>query len=161
MYLRKDDAKALLKQFDDAIKKDILDSIKILGGLAEDSDWTFVIKSHSLVESLINDLLISRIGEAELQKTIKMLPLHDNKTSKVHILKSYNLLDKEALFFIRKFSELRNSIIHSFASSNFNFTEYFAGLDKNQKKVWLKTVTWYSDEPIIVQNMRYGSLYKL
>ncbi|MCI5132552.1 MAG: hypothetical protein D3904_13825 [Candidatus Electrothrix sp. EH2] len=146
MYLREEEAGTLFKQVDSAVKKDIKDSIKVLGSLAGESDWTFIVKSHSLVESLINKLLISKINKIELKRTIKFLPLHDRKTSKIDILKSYNLFDKDAYLFLRKFSELRNSIAHSFDNVNFDFSEYYKQLDKNQKKTWLDTVTWYTED---------------
>lgn len=146
MYLRKKDANALLKQFDKKLRDDLKVSIETIGKLAEESDWNFIIKSHSLIESLINDLLISKIGENELKETIEFLPLHDSKNSKLKIIKSYNLLDQKALSFIRNFSELRNRIVHSFDQSNFDFKNHVENLDKNQRKAWIKTLTWYADD---------------
>lgn len=146
MYLREEEARTLFKQVYSSIKEDLKGSIKVLRSLAEESDWTFIMKSHSLVESLINELLILKINKSELKGTIKFLPLHDSKTSKIDILKSYNLLSKDAYLFLRKFSELRNKIAHSFDNVNFDFSEYYNQLDGNQKKTWLETVTWYTDD---------------
>ena len=148
MFLTKDQAIKISFGSLDKISADINKNNDFLFELLNDNDWSFVIKAHALLETIITELIVCKIEETKLKPLIDKIPLHDTQVSKIKILKTYDLITKEQETFIKTLSEIRNMIVHKFENINFSFSEYVAGLDKNQKKSWKNKIVWfeYSDK---------------
>ncbi len=127
---------------------DMINSINnhkdFLFSLMDDSDWSLVIKSHALLESLVTELIVSKTEEDKLKNIIERLPMHDNQIGKLKIVKEYRLLDEARIKFIKWLSERRNDLVHKFENINFKFSDYVSSLDKNQKKSHKKIITWHT-----------------
>ncbi|MBC5836533.1 hypothetical protein [Flavobacterium muglaense] len=145
MFLTKDQIHSVLNNGNENIKNELLEKSKFLFNLLQDDDWSFVIKSHSLIESLITELIINRINQIELKKTIERMPLHNDTVSKMEIVKIYELLSTEERSFIKNLTEIRNEIVHKYENINFTFENYINRFsDKNKRERWRKVHLWES-----------------
>ncbi len=146
MYLYKEEAEKLLKQHKISMAKELKDKTEFMLSLLKADDWSMIIKSHALIEAVVTELIIAKTEETKLKPLIERLPLSDEQIGKLKIAKDYNLLTDRERTFVKRFSELRNMLVHKFENVNFNIEKYFESFDKNQKKSWLKTMTWYTDD---------------
>lgn len=145
MFLTKDQIHSVLKEINENILKESVEKYGFLVKLILDDDWSFVIKSHSLIESVITELIINKIDEVELKKVIERMPLHDKNVSKMEIISIYNILPKEERDFIINLTEIRNKIVHKYENINFSFETYAKELtDHNKRKRWRKIHIWES-----------------
>ena len=142
MYVTHEQAKKLINDFGELLVIEYEEKLRFLTNLLEDDDWSFIIKSHSLIESLTTELIIARINQEILKPVIERMPLHGEIVSKINVAKSFDLIPNQQRKFVQKISEIRNNIVHKFENINFTLDEYVSGLDKNQKKNWRKTLIW-------------------
>lgn len=108
----------------------------------DDDDWSFVVKTHALIEVAVSELLAAQIGDPRARPVFARLPLSDTYLGKLAFVKRLDLLAAPKLRFIRKFSELRNWLAHDVHNIRFNFMDHVAMLDSNQRKsfadwIWL------------------------
>lgn len=143
MYIYKDKAKELLHEFAVDLDEELKSKTDFMFALAEDDDWSLVIKSHALIESLVTELLVAKTEEVQLKSIIERLPLSDEEIGKLRIAKDYNVLTKHERRFIKRFSALRNDLVHKFENVNFEFEKYVINLDKGQKDAWRVAFTWF------------------
>jgi hypothetical protein len=105
--------------------------------LQEGDDWSFVIKTHALVEAAVSHLLAEVLGDPRLLDVFTLLELSDARTGKVAFAKLLGCLDAEERQTIRKLSELRNQLVHDVSRANFELESWAGGLDKNQLKEFM------------------------
>ena len=142
MYITPEQAEKIHKDLTENVIKDYSEKLEFLKDLLTDDDWSFIIKSHSLIESLVTELIVTKIDENKLKSVIERIPLHDGIVSKISISKTYNLIPSDQIKFLKKISEIRNNIVHKFENLNFTFETYLSNLDKNQKKSWKNSLVW-------------------
>ncbi len=145
MYVNKELAKNVIKQSLQDSFAEIRDSNDLMLKLLEESDWSIVIKSHALIESVVTELLISHTNEEMLRATIKRLPLSDSSIGKLKVAKDLGLMDSCQRTFIRKLSELRNDLVHNIENVSFSLKNFVDALDASQKKSWLKALAWQEE----------------
>ena len=104
-----------------------------IASLELESDWSFIIKSHAIIESICSTLITNATGKPELSKLFSRLPLGDSEFGKLRFIRDLNLLDESLRKYITSLSELRNKIVHNIENVNFDVTDHFNSLDKNQK----------------------------
>lgn len=146
MYLHKDEAKKLVKEFKFTLAKDLVDKMDHLSKLLDSDDWNLIVKSYTLIEKVITDLIISKIEEPRLKNIISRLPLADEEIGKLRITKEYDLLTAPQIKFINRLAALRNKLVHDFEYANFQMDKYISSLDKNQTKEFHKSVIWFSED---------------
>jgi uncharacterized protein YutE (UPF0331/DUF86 family) len=146
MYLHEDEAKKLLKVLRKTLINELFDKMDYLQELLEADDWTMIVKSYSLIEKVITDLIISKIEEPQLKNVISRLPLADEEIGKLLITKDYSLLSDSQRKFIKKLSALRNKLVHNYEYVNFDLKNYIESLEKNQIKSWHEAVTWFAED---------------
>lgn len=134
MYLSKEQADEIMRNWHSKLLEDYDDKLMFIVDLLKSDDWTFVIKSHSLIESLLNELVDAFMGKHELTSLIEKLPLHGKDISKISIAKALGAIEPKESDFITRFSEIRNKVVHRFDNINFTFDNYIQSLDKNQLK---------------------------
>lgn len=154
MYLRKKEANKLLADFLSAARAELKEQVSFLCNLLAEDDWSFIIKSHALLEAAVTQMLVEYLGESQLKTYIERLPLSDSQLGKIVIAKQLGLLDEKERKFIRWFSELRNILVHKIENVNFNIQEHFQLLDKNQKKAWMDTICCGSNDEEGVKEFR-------
>jgi len=104
MYLNKDEAKKLLKVLTNTLRNDLVDKLSYIQKLIDSDDWTLIVKSYSLIEKVITDLIITKIEEPQLKNIIARLPLADEEVGKLIITKDYGLLTDSQRRFIKNLS---------------------------------------------------------
>ncbi|CRM21545.1 hypothetical protein [Pseudomonas sp. 58 R 12] len=107
----------------------------------EDDDWSLVIKLHALIEASLTQLIVSKTDDA-LQKVVERLPLSDNSIGKGRMALDMGLISDSQYRFLRKFSELRNDLVHKVSNVDFNLQQYVDCLDSNQRKGWKTMLAW-------------------
>lgn len=154
MSITKEQSIDILSDVTKIISEELLEKHDFLTKLLLDDDWSFVIKSHSLIESLATELIINTIDQIELKKIIERMPLHGNDVSKMKIITTYNILTKKEIDFIINLTQIRNNIVHKYENINFSFETHTQGFDKNQKKKWRDNHTWdnMSEEARVIIN---------
>lgn len=116
-----------------------------LMSLRREDDWSFVIKVHALIEAAVTHLLVAAIKDQRLVSVFQMLELSNSRTGKAAFLDALELIDSPQKRFIRKLSELRNSLVHDVRNVSFSFGEHIASLDCNQKKQWKIAFGYYGE----------------
>ncbi len=158
MYLYRDQAQALLV----GLGKDMADELKgktdFMLSLVSGDDWSMIIKSHALIEALVTDLIVAKTEEPSMKAVIERLPLSDDQIGKIRIAKDYGLLTSEERTFVRRFSELRNQLVHRFENVDFNLQKYVAGLDKGQREAWQKAFTWFEHGRAVENSWKEATL---
>lgn len=142
MFVAKTDAQNLLKGFIDTLGGKLKETNEFLASLADEDDWSFVIKSHALIEATVTNLITSALGDDRIYLTIERLPLSESQAGKIIFAKQLGVLEKPQIRFIKWYSELRNQLVHKVDNIEFNFLQYWASLDANQKKSWKDTIDW-------------------
>jgi hypothetical protein len=101
---------------------------------AEESDWAFVIKTHALIEAALTHLITAALQDFRLAELVGRLETSGATTGKLAFISKMELLPERYRRFIRRFSELRNELVHDVSNSNFTFSTYIDGLNKDQRK---------------------------
>ncbi|ASP37666.1 hypothetical protein CHH28_02825 [Bacterioplanes sanyensis] len=91
--------------------------------LLTEDDWSFVIKLHALLEAATGHLLVEHFDDERLVDVIAHLEMSNQRTGKVGLLKSMELISSDHKRFIVSLSELRNSLVHEIRNVNFSFKE--------------------------------------
>ena len=102
--------------------------------LSEGDDWSFVIKTHALIEAAVSHLLGEVPGHPELVETFSQIELSGVRTGKLAFAEVLGCLDKSERRTIRKLSELRNRLVHDVSNVDFNFSDWTQSLEKGQLK---------------------------
>jgi hypothetical protein len=101
--------------------------------LLEEDDWSFVIKGHAVIEAAVTHLLIQSF-DPKLSPVLERLPLGGGKTGKVSFIEHLGCVPDAALRFIRRFAELRNTLIHGTGAFNFSLTEYLSRMSPADRR---------------------------
>jgi hypothetical protein len=109
-------------------------------GLYSEDDWSFVIKGHALIEAAVSGLLTAKVGSTELSPIFQRLELSNKETGKLAFVKALSLLSGEYTGFIRKFSELRNDLVHNVRNTSFVFGSYIAALEPGKRKALVDAI---------------------
>ncbi|WP_257818401.1 hypothetical protein [Burkholderia glumae] len=152
MYISRKDAGELIFQHRQDAIADVRGEADFLLALLDGDDWSLVIKSHALIESLVTELIVSKIDQPTMKSFIERLPLSDNEIGKIRIAKDYGILSAGQRSFLKNFSELRNRLVHRVENINFKFLEYVANLDKNQKNRGRKPIHGLSGRAMKVRS---------
>ncbi|MBI5205188.1 MAG: hypothetical protein HZA11_09745 [Nitrospirae bacterium] len=118
-----------------------------LDTLLKEDDWSFVIKSHALLETVISTLITDRVGYNRLLDIFARLEIGNKSYGKIAFIKDLELLNTDERRFISALAELRNLLIHNVSNIDFSFSEYIKNLDPNQKKNFISSFGyWYLDD---------------
>lgn len=142
MYLYRDEAERLTAEMRQNLNTAVLGAADQLLSFLEDSDWAMVIKLHAALEAATTQAIVTHINQNILRGVLERLPLSDNQTGKGRIAVELGVLSKSQFTFIRKFSELRNTLVHQIKNINFNAKLYFESLDKQQIHAWKNAIAW-------------------
>lgn len=130
------------KQLQEAIKT-LESKLKIRAGffdtLLKEDDWSFVIKSHALLETVVSALITDRVGYYSLLDIFARLELGNKSYGKIAFIKDLELLNTDERRFISALSELRNLLIHNVSNIDFSFSEHIGKLDPNQKEKFINS----------------------
>jgi hypothetical protein len=114
------------------LEKDLTLPPGFVANLVKEDDWSFIIKSHALLEASLSHLITSVIGRQELRPIFARLETSDNRRGKIAFVEALGLLGSTDRRFIQKLSELRNLLVHNVSMVGFSLPSYVASLDPNQ-----------------------------
>lgn len=115
-----------------------------LQGLLQESDWSFILKAHALVEAAISHLLVKATVREDLRQVFSKLELGNASTGKIAFMTAMDLLGKEERRLVRKFSELRNLVVHDVTKVEFDLKAHVSSLDSNQLKSFVQAFGYFS-----------------
>lgn len=130
-----------------SIERDLGLPADFLNSIHKGDDWTVIIRTHALVESMVSHLLTHAIGDVRLSRFFERLELGNVQTGKLALAGTLELLEPKERRFIKTLGELRNRLVHDIRNVNFNPREYFEALDKNQRRAFLEATTYWTSEP--------------
>jgi hypothetical protein len=90
----------------------------------EESDWSFVIRLHTVVEASMNERILTALGDERLYSIISRLDIADQTRGKLAYCKALNLLPEECRSFVKWFAELRNALVHHAKNLDFSIETY-------------------------------------
>nr|CDQ34780.1 hypothetical protein BN993_04246 [Virgibacillus halodenitrificans] len=146
MYIYREDAERLLRDAKSGLLDGLDSRFDLLKKLLREDDWSFVIKSHALIESVVTESIVNRVDESSLQSVVRRIPLSDSQYGKLTIAKELNLLTQGQRSFIRFLSQLRNELVHKVENIEFEFIPYIEAMNKSQRKTWRSAITWFEPE---------------
>ena len=126
------------------LERDLSIPSGFLFDLKQEDDWSFVIKSHAVLEAALSHLLSQAVSEPDLHSVFANLETSNNRSGKLAFLKQLGLLNEDARRFIRNFSELRNSLVHDIGQVSFSFTSHIDSLDKQQIESFVKSFGYFA-----------------
>jgi hypothetical protein len=95
-------------------------------------DWSFVIKSHALLEAGVSQLLAYHLGHPPLVDVFSRLDMAASGFGKLEFVKALGLLDDSERKFVRTLGELRNMLVHNIANVDFDLRAYMGSLEKQK-----------------------------
>ena len=128
------------------IEEDLKLPSGFLTALNHEDDWSFIIKSHALIEAALSNHLSKSI-DSKLEPIFDKLELSNSRTGKLAFAEALGVLDSKQRMFIRKLSELRNTIVHNIHYINFDLKSYFMSLDKKQRDSFIEAFTYIKQTP--------------
>src|SRR5262245_11616710 len=81
-------------------------SASVVASLEDGDDWVFVIRTHSLVETALNQLITTALRDERLAGIIALLDTSDKRRGKMAFVKALELLPKKARQFVAILSQL-------------------------------------------------------
>jgi hypothetical protein len=108
----------------------------LIGQWIKEDDWSFVIKSHALVEFLVTDMVVNSLKNDRITQVVSRLELGDKDAGKVALARAIGCLDSTHVRFIQRLSELRNRLVHDARHASFTFSQFVESLDKNQRRAF-------------------------
>lgn len=102
------------------------------GLLGEGDDWSFVVRTHALIEAAVSHVLAEVTGQPRLLPVFSRLELSNRTTGKLAFCKALGCFDEEDRRQIQKLSELRNELVHDIRKTEFQFTEWVSQLNSEQ-----------------------------
>ncbi len=108
--------------------------------LLKEDDWSFVVKTHALIEAAVTHLLSKttaisfrqfddlNLDEELLAQAFSRLELSDKRKGKVSFSKALGLLMDYQRSFIHSLSEIRNAFVHDVRNVNLTVSKYFQSL---------------------------------
>jgi hypothetical protein len=130
-----------MKSFYDEIKESIDALERELGlpagffiELRKDSDWSFIIKLHALIEAALVQGLEHELGRPEINEFLGRLNIN-GRIGKLALGRALGLVESDLSVFIERLSDIRNKCVHDVRNVGFSLKDYIAGLDKDKKRV--------------------------
>jgi len=104
----------------------------------DESDWSFVIKLHALVEAAVSHMLTTELKRQELEGLFARLDISNKTIGKAAFVKALGLLDEPARRFMSSLSELRNLLVHDVRNVNFDLERHVKGMNAKEQGEFLK-----------------------
>jgi hypothetical protein len=106
--------------------------------LKEESDWSFVIKLHALLEAALVHVINAKLSRPELRELVERLSM-GGRVSKTAFGKALKVLEPKHERFIEALSSIRNDCIHDVRNVAFKFAGYVEGLEPKKQQRLLST----------------------
>lgn len=121
---------------------------KFLSQLKTEDDWTFIIKTHFLLEGAVSHLLAVALRNDSLHAIFSKMGI----SKKIEFLEALKLFDNQFRGFIKALSELRNQLAHRLTNADFSFAKHLS--DKNNLARFIHSFGFVWKDPIIFDNQK-------
>jgi hypothetical protein len=95
--------------------------------LEEGDDWSFIIKTHAIIESGTTRFLEAVAAPTIPPEFLQSLPL-DGRHSKLRLLELLGRFESDHIKFVKGLSRIRNLLVHDVTQVGFVLTDYLASL---------------------------------
>lgn len=106
--------------------------VGFLATLNKDDDWTFIIKTHALLETALSHSITKTLFRPEVSNTISRMNIH----AKCQLAEDLHVIESAQVKFIKATTEIRNRLVHNITHVTFN-------LKLNLSKWPDKKVAWF------------------
>jgi hypothetical protein len=97
--------------------------------LVETNDWSFVIKAHALLESIVCQLIGAHLRQPALDVVLtQRIQMED----RIEMLKALGLVDAADRTMMRLLGKIRNHLVHNVQQTDFTFAEYLKNRDNRR-----------------------------
>ncbi|MEA9712892.1 hypothetical protein [Xanthomonas campestris] len=138
-----------VEQIFEDMKTGVLSGLDVSGlflkKIQGDSDWSFVIKVQTLVETSLTEGLVRWIGELKIKRFLDRLPLSDEEVGKLALAKDLGILDSRQRQFVRRLAQLRNNLAHRADHADFSLPQYISNFDSQKRAAWQQAICWFSE----------------
>lgn len=117
-----------------------------INSLFDDSDWTFIVKLHAMIETALNAALVKHLSAPELSEIIAKLDTSNTATGKIAFAKALKILKPQSTVFIQKLSQLRNHCVHDVRNFDFDLAKHLESLSEDKRKDLTKRVLKFLKE---------------
>ncbi len=110
------------------------------------------------MEAATSQLLTHHAGDQRLARVYERLELSNDQTGRLAFLKALELLSTDERRFVRRFSELRNRLVHNVHNVRSRFADDFETMDSNQRDSFIEWSTFFATDPKARQSWRDSAL---
>ena len=135
----------LLRQFN-AFQLKLLSELSLskdfLTHLDQDDDWSFIVKTHSLMEIAISYSLQKNF-RSELADVFNKIDMNNKSYGKMVFVRKLGLIEKKLCDFIDLLSEMRNDFVHDIKKIELGIDGYLLQLKSNKSdrySRWVETL---------------------
>lgn len=111
--------------------------------LEQEDDWSFIIKSHALIEAALSTWIASHLDQPELIEPLSYIEIGHPKYGKVALTASLRLTSPYDRKLINNLTKLRNLLAHRIDYISFDLNSYISSLDKNQKQQFFDAFSYF------------------
>ena len=128
------------------------DSVSLPKGFFNDlpsqDDWSFIIKIHALLETLVTQAICSAVGKTELQGILGKLAFANSSTGKMAFARELGLLDSTQLNYLVVLTKIRNAYVHDISSIGYSLNTVIDNLNESERLNICKAATpiWEDDD---------------
>ena len=124
------------------LEEDLRLPVGFFQDLAQEDDWSFVIKLHALIEAAVTHLLVETLARPSLHDIFSRIDISNVQTGKLAFADKLGLVSTDVKRFIRTLSELRNSFVHDVSNVNVDLTHFLERLPLSRRKGLYKAFGW-------------------
>lgn len=107
-----------------------------LAKIAENDDWSFLIKAVAILDSSATRLLVARLGDSRFERLIHRMSF----SAKVDLLFDLDLCDKQMKRMMNQLASMRNRLAHDPNEMNFTFKSYIRAMSGAQRKRFVLSI---------------------
>lgn len=126
-----------MSSLDVFLARDLGVDSKFFSKIAEEDDWSFIIKLHALLEGALNHVLSAHFRDKRLFEVFRRIEMSAKHKGKAAIAHALDIITKEEMAFLFKLSEIRNCAAHEIENLNLDIKDWleteFEGLASFRK----------------------------
>lgn len=111
--------------------------------LAEETDWSFIIRGLAMVEAALSSMVGRH--DPRLSPIFDNLTIGHSKTGKIAVAGALQLITTDQRDFITQLNVLRNQCVHDIGHFNFSIAEWVASLDYKERERFFSALEWGAD----------------
>lgn len=112
--------------------------------LRDEDDWSFIIKTHALLEAAVSYLLCKTLQRDELVDVFCHVELSGKKSGKMAFVKALRLLEEPDRRFVSSLSELRNHLVHKVSNIDFDLKQHTSAMPPSELATFARKFNSFS-----------------